>query len=106
MCIPQREKSFCNRKASRFIFAALNCSRCQRNNRQPLAASRSLYCAANAKAASGIRRIVMTDSTTRRQFLQTSATAVLASPLLAHGVHADGNDLLKVGLIGCGGRGT
>src|SRR6516162_1315611 len=48
----------------------------------------------------------MKNSPTRRRFLQTSTAAVLATPLLAHGVHADGNDLLKVGLIGCGGRGT
>src|SRR5262245_34420788 len=41
-------------------------------------------------------------STTRRQFLAASAAAVAAAP---H-VHAAGDDLLKVGLIGCGGRGT
>ena len=40
-------------------------------------------------------------SATRRQFLATSA-AVAAAPHL----HAGGDDLLKVGLIGCGGRGT
>src|SRR5678815_3965751 len=39
---------------------------------------------------------------TRRQFLAASATAVAAAPHL----HAGGDDLLKVGLIGCGGRGT
>ena len=42
----------------------------------------------------------------RRRFLQGSAAAVLAAPLIARGVHADGTDLLKVGLIGCGDRGT
>src|SRR5581483_10652658 len=41
-------------------------------------------------------------STTRRQFLTASAVAVAAAP---H-AHAAGNDLLKVGLVGCGGRGT
>ena len=40
-------------------------------------------------------------STTRRQFLAASAT-LAAAP----GLHAAGDDLLKVGLIGCGGRGT
>jgi predicted dehydrogenase len=45
-------------------------------------------------------------SSTRRRFLQSSTAAVLAAPLVAQGVHADGDDLLKVGLIGCGGRGT
>ncbi len=38
---------------------------------------------------------------TRRQFLAASA-AVASAPRL----HAGGDDLLKVGLIGCGGRGT
>src|SRR6516165_4725503 len=42
----------------------------------------------------------------RRRFLQRSAAAVLAAPLIARGVHADGTDLLKVGLIRCGDRGT
>ena len=41
----------------------------------------------------------------RRRFLQTSAGAAAALSL-ATGVHADGNDILRVGLIGCGGRGT
>ena len=45
-------------------------------------------------------------STTRRDFLKTSATgASLAALALASGVHAAGNDTLKIGLIGCGGRG-
>src|SRR5439155_25565731 len=49
---------------------------------------------------------------TRREFLKTAALSagalakadatVLSAPL----VHAAGDDLLKVGLIGCGGRGT
>lgn len=40
----------------------------------------------------------------RRQFLATSA-AVLSSPLLAT-AHVAGSDTLRVGLIGCGSRGT
>jgi len=43
--------------------------------------------------------------TNRRDFLKTSAAAA-ASLAIASNVHAGGNDLLKVGLIGCGGRGT
>jgi predicted dehydrogenase len=44
-------------------------------------------------------------SATRRQFLQTSA-AVAASSVIAANAHAQGGDELKVGLIGCGNRGT
>lgn len=44
----------------------------------------------------------------RRQFLATTSAvaAVAASPSLAAGAYAGGSDLLKVGLVGCGGRGT
>jgi len=41
----------------------------------------------------------------RRRFLQTSAGAA-AVLSLASGVHADGDNILRIGLIGCGGRGT
>ena len=47
--------------------------------------------------------------TDRRDFLKTGAAAGvagLAVPLLGTAVHAAGNDTIKVGLIGCGGRGT
>ncbi|MCA9178631.1 MAG: Gfo/Idh/MocA family oxidoreductase [Planctomycetales bacterium] len=50
----------------------------------------------------------MSHSASRRKFLQTS-TAALAAGALASGardVHAAGSDTLKVGLIGCGGRGS
>src|ERR1022692_1201733 len=43
-------------------------------------------------------------ATTRRHFLQTTAAA--ATSMIATNAHAQGNDVLKVGLIGCGGRGT
>src|SRR6185295_20244913 len=43
---------------------------------------------------------------TRREFLATAAAAGAATALNAPLVHAGGGDLLKVGLIGCGGRGT
>jgi len=48
--------------------------------------------------------------TSRRQFLRTSgvaaAGAALASLPIARSAHAAGSDVLKIGLIGCGGRGT
>ena len=44
---------------------------------------------------------------TRRDFLKTSAAVAGALSLAAVPfVHADGDETLKVGLIGCGGRGT
>src|SRR5216110_3160395 len=49
-------------------------------------------------------------NSTRRDFLKTGATAaggiVAASMGLESCVHAAGNDLFRIGLIGCGGRGT
>jgi predicted dehydrogenase len=43
----------------------------------------------------------------RRRFLQTSAGAAAALSLASlPAVHADGSDVLRVGLVGCGGRGT
>ncbi len=50
--------------------------------------------------------------TSRRDFLKTSTVAATAVTLaanlttLAPAVHAQGSDLLKVGLVGCGGRGS
>ncbi len=44
--------------------------------------------------------------TTRRDFIRTAAATAAATALQAPLVHAGGSDLLKVGLIGCGGRGT
>jgi myo-inositol 2-dehydrogenase/D-chiro-inositol 1-dehydrogenase len=43
----------------------------------------------------------------RREFLKTTAAATAAAGLAAvPSVHAAGSDVIKVGLIGCGGRGT
>jgi predicted dehydrogenase len=45
----------------------------------------------------------------RREFLHTSAASVAGAALAAQfasGVHLAGGDVLRVGLIGCGGRGT
>lgn len=51
----------------------------------------------------------MTDPTasfpSRREFLRTSTAAAAGLGLLSN-AHAAGNDTIKVGLIGCGGRGT
>ena len=43
----------------------------------------------------------------RRSFLQATAAATAAGGVLLHArpVHAGGNEVLKIGLIGCGGRG-
>ncbi len=54
---------------------------------------------------------IATRSSSRRRFLKTSSATVLtgASLLnqsLSRSAHAAGNDLLRVGLIGCGDRGT
>ncbi len=53
--------------------------------------------------------MVQKNSTTRRDFLKTTAATagVLgAGVLLQNTAHAAGGDKIKVGLIGCGGRGT
>src|SRR5262245_54366699 len=44
----------------------------------------------------------------RRDFLKTAAVTAGAAAALGAvpAVHAGGNDMIKVGLIGCGGRGT
>lgn len=48
--------------------------------------------------------------TTRREFLKTTAAvgavAAAATMAIPRGVYAAGSDRIKVGLIGCGGRGT
>ena len=48
------------------------------------------------------------NSTSRRDFLKTSSAAVMAAPfILSSDVRAAGNsEKLKIGFIGCGGRGT
>jgi predicted dehydrogenase len=55
------------------------------------------------------QRPLVSDS--RRGFLRTSAAATVGAGLvlnggLARSVHAAGSDVIKVGLIGCGGRGS
>lgn len=42
----------------------------------------------------------------RRKFMQASAGAAALTLASVPAVHADGGDMLRVGLIGCGGRGT
>ena len=49
-----------------------------------------------------------TNAATRRDFLAGAAVAAAGATLtsLTPAVHAAGNDVLRIGLIGCGGRGT
>src|SRR5438128_539153 len=46
------------------------------------------------------------ESASRRTFLKASAASVAASSVSLPGAYAAGNDTLRVGLVGCGGRGT
>src|SRR5947199_1116003 len=48
----------------------------------------------------------MPNAASRREFLAASAAVAGTIAATSPHVHAAGNDLLKVGLIGCGGRGT
>lgn len=55
----------------------------------------------------GLKGLAMYDHpSTRRQFVGASALSLAVGSLLAPAVHAAGTDVLKIGLIGCGGRGT
>lgn len=47
-----------------------------------------------------------TDSSSRRNFLKAGATLGSVAALAPKMVHAQGNNVLRVGLVGCGGRGT
>src|SRR5262245_40937163 len=51
------------------------------------------------------RSLAPQSATSRRDFL-TPAAATAATASLLPAVHAAGSDVLKVGLVGCGGRGT
>ena len=42
----------------------------------------------------------------RRQFIGTSIAGVGAASMLGRASFADGQDRLRLGLVGCGGRGT
>ncbi|MCH7687069.1 MAG: Gfo/Idh/MocA family oxidoreductase [Planctomycetes bacterium] len=49
------------------------------------------------------------EKSSRRQFLKTGATAAVAGSLMTSlnaGAFAAGDEILRVGLVGCGGRGT
>jgi len=49
----------------------------------------------------------MTEPNTRRAFLKTSAASAVATSVLLPGAYAAaGNEVLRIGLIGCGGRGS
>ena len=48
----------------------------------------------------------MTTPTSRRTFLKASAASAVAASTLIPGAYAAGDETLRVGLVGCGGRGT
>ncbi len=51
--------------------------------------------------------IIRSDNLSRRDFLKASATAASAAVFAAApGAYAAGSDTIKIGIIGCGGRGT
>src|SRR5262249_29451358 len=52
------------------------------------------------------RGYVMTEPTSRRTFLKASAASAAAATVLAPGAYAGSSETLRVGLVGCGGRGT
>jgi predicted dehydrogenase len=58
----------------------------------------------NVRAVTG--KQATTAAADRRRFLKTSTAALAGSVLLARGVHAGGEERLRIGLVGCGGRGT
>ena len=45
-------------------------------------------------------------NTNRRSFLKAGALSAATIPLAGGGVFAQGSDVLKIGLVGCGGRGS
>ncbi len=45
------------------------------------------------------------DPVSRRTFMQTTAAAT-AAMVFPGGAHVAGSDVIRVGVIGCGGRGT
>src|SRR5688572_30549361 len=57
------------------------------------------------KTASNMPEIIMPEST-RRDFLRQTSAAALSAGVLSAGAYAAGDDTIKVGLIGCGGRGS
>jgi len=55
------------------------------------------------------RREPAVNTATRREFIEKSSVAVagsLAAMAMPRGVHAGGSDMLRIGLVGCGGRGS
>ena len=60
---------------------------------------------------SNAKSTALSSASSRREFLRTSSAAALGGGIAAtlsipSQVHAAGSDLLKIGLIGCGGRGS
>src|SRR5581483_7358282 len=63
-------------------------------------------CARSRNRSGGPTMRPSSSAASRREFLKGSAAAVVAGAFAARNAHAAGGDLLRVGLIGCGGRGT
>jgi len=51
-------------------------------------------------------RTSKTASSSRRTFMKASTAAVFGGLALSRSAHAAGNDTIRIGLIGCGGRGS
>src|SRR5947208_1867339 len=56
--------------------------------------------------ASPTEAFSMTEPTTRRTFLKASAASAAAASVLLPGAYAAASETLRIGLVGCGGRGT
>ncbi|HOI44826.1 MAG TPA: Gfo/Idh/MocA family oxidoreductase [Candidatus Aminicenantes bacterium] len=53
------------------------------------------------------RQSAQSEGITRRDFIKTSVSASLAAAVPGGlGLHADGSDAIRIGMVGCGGRGT
>ena len=65
----------------------------------------------DASATSQKATTTQMETTSRRSFMKTSSTltaagAVASSLSIANSAHAFGSDIIKIGLVGCGGRGS
>src|SRR5580693_9209658 len=84
-----------------------------RGERYNIPARRSAFLSANqnrSRRMDSTMRSTASTTGSRRKFLKSSAGVIAGTvtvPLIAPAfVHAAGSDVLRVGLVGCGGRGT
>ncbi|MCC9645128.1 Gfo/Idh/MocA family oxidoreductase [Rhodopirellula sp. JC740] len=86
----------------------------QTANAKRIAADSESQCSAasSGDSDSGQRSSVLNQRASRRCFIQSGGIMLAGGSVLtpgldaAEGVHASGSDVLKIGLIGCGSRGT